>query len=109
MFGGGCFIATAAYGSQLHPYVRILREFRDSYLMPSKYGSKLVKLYYKYSPFFADLIARHKVLKVMVRFGLLPVIVFSYSMVHLGPVIAAVILGFIFVLPILFVLFYRRN
>ncbi len=106
---GPCFIATAAYGSPLHYYVRILQKFRDKYLMPSKLGSKLVNFYYKYSPFFADLIARHKVLKVMVRFGLLPVIVFSYSMVHLGPIIAAVILGFIFVLPILFVLFYRRN
>jgi len=37
-----CFIATAAYDSPLHPHVRILRDFRDKYLMPSKLGSTLV-------------------------------------------------------------------
>jgi len=30
---GGCFIATTAYGTRLHPYVETLRSFRDSYLM----------------------------------------------------------------------------
>jgi len=30
---GGCFIATTAYGSKLHPYVETLRSFRDTYLM----------------------------------------------------------------------------
>jgi len=46
-----CFIATTAYGSPLHPYVRILRDFRDKYLMPSKIGRKIADFYYKYSPF----------------------------------------------------------
>jgi uncharacterized delta-60 repeat protein len=46
-----CFIATAAYGSKLHNYVRILRNFRDKYLLPSKLGHKIVDIYYKYSPF----------------------------------------------------------
>jgi len=104
-----CFITTAAYGSQLHPHLDVLRDFRDKYLMPSKLGSKLVKLYYKYSPFFADLIAKHKVLKVVVRINLLPLIVFSYSMLHFGPVITAVMLAFISVVPIFLILFSRRR
>ena len=106
---GGCFIATAAYGSLLHPYVKILRGFRDAYLMPNKFGRSLVDLYYKYSPFVANLITKHKALKVAVRFGLLPMIAFSYSMIHFGPIITAVVGCFIFVIPIFFVLFYQKK
>jgi len=101
---GGCFIATAAYGSLLHPYVEIFQDFRDKYLMPCKLGRKLVDFYYKYSPFVANLITKYKVLKVAARFSLLPVIAFSYSMVHFGPIITAVIFVFIFMLPIFLIL-----
>jgi len=106
---GGCFIATAAYGSPLHPYVNILRDFRDKYLMPTKLGRALVDLYYKYSLSVADLIAKNKVLKVSSRLGLLPLVAFSYSMVHCGPIITAVILVFIFVLPVFIIWFFRKN
>jgi photosystem II stability/assembly factor-like uncharacterized protein len=95
----GCFIATAAYGSPLHPSVTILREFRDEYLMPSKIGRAFVRLYYKYSPAAADFIAKHKALRISVQVMLLPLIALSYSMLHLGPVITGIILGLIFVFP----------
>jgi len=100
--GGGCFIATAAYGSPLHPSVKVLRDFRDRYLMPNKIGRFLVNLYYKYSPSIANIIARSKPLKVVVRIHLFPIIVLIYSLVHLGPIITAGILLFILVLPIFF-------
>jgi len=100
---GGCFIATAAYGSPLHPYVRILRDFRDTYLMPSKIGRKIVDIYYKYSPFVADFIVKHKALKVLVRINLLPIIVISYSILHFGPTITTAVFIFIFMLPVFFV------
>jgi hypothetical protein len=106
---GGCFIATAAYGSSLHPYLNILRDFRDKYLMPSQFGRKLVELYYRYSPIMANFLAKHEVLKVAVRINLLPVIAFSYSMVHFGPIASAVMLAFILALPIFFIWFYPRR
>ena len=106
---GSCFIATGVYGSPLHPYVRILRDFRDRYLIPSRCGRILVSFYYKYSPFVANMISKHKVLEVAVRISLLPVIAFSYSMLHFGSAITAVMLVFIFAFPIFFVWFYRRK
>ncbi len=107
--GGGCFIATAIYGSSLHPYVEILRDFRDEYLMPYKLGRKLVDFYNKSSPFLADIIAKHKVLKVFVRIHLMPVVVFCYSMVHLGPIITEGIFLLVIGLPVFFLYFYRRE
>jgi hypothetical protein len=106
---GGCFIATAAYGSPFHSYVRILRDFRDKYLMPSKLGRKLVGIYYKYSPFVAELITKNKALKAAVRINLLPLVAFSYSMLHFGPLITVVLTVFIFILPIFLISFFRRK
>ncbi len=107
--GKKCFIATATYGSALHPHIDILRDFRDKYLILSKFGHKLVNLYYKYSPFIADLISKHKLLKVVVRVNLLSVVTFSYSMLHFGPIITVVLFVFIFILPIFLILFFRRR
>ena len=100
--GGLCFIATAAYGSPLHPHVKVLRDFRDEYLMNNKIGRMFVGQYYKYSPSAANIIARSKPLKVIVRNHLIPLIVLSYSMIHLGPIITEGILLFILVLPFFF-------
>ena len=108
-FKGSCFIATAAYDSPLHPYVRILRDFRDRYLLANKLGRSLVNFYYKYSPFAAELITQHKTLKAAVRIHLLPLVVFSYSMLRFGLIITAVMLVFIFGLPIFLVSFFRRK
>jgi uncharacterized repeat protein (TIGR02543 family) len=75
---GGCFIATAAYGSPLDPHVQVLRDFRDKYLMTNKPGQAFVRFYYKYSPPIANFIERHKVLKSCVRILLIPLITVSY-------------------------------
>jgi len=106
--GGGCFIATAAYGSPLHPHVEVLRDFRDKYLMPNTLGHKFVYIYYRYSPFLANIVARHKALKIAVQIHLIPVVVFSYSMVHFGPIITEAILLLIIGLPVFFAYFSKK-
>ena len=70
----GCFIATAAYGSYLHPKVALLRAFRDDYLLTNLSGRLCVALYYRVSPPIADLIARHALLRSATRLLLAPVI-----------------------------------
>jgi len=104
-----CFIATAAYGSPLHPHIDVLRDFRDKYLMPSKLGRLLVECYYRYSPSVADFIAKHKPLKVLVRASLLPLVAFSLSLIHLGPIITAAMILSVFGLPIFLALVFRKR
>jgi hypothetical protein len=81
---GGCFIATAAYGSPLQKHVRILKAFRDSYLLTSSPGRQLVRTYYRYSPPVADFISRHASVKVIVRLSLLPVVGISWMALNFG-------------------------
>jgi hypothetical protein len=82
--GGGCFIATAAYGSYMESHVMILRQVRDTYLLNSHMGNLFVQTYYKYSPPMADFIARHDWLRSLVRIGLAPVVGISWLALYLG-------------------------
>ena len=89
--------------------MKTLRDFRDKCLLSNKLGRMVVDIYYKYSPFVADIIAKHKALKVMVRINLLPLIAFSYSILHFGPTITAAMLIFILMLPVFFIWRYQRK
>jgi len=91
----GCFIATAAFGSPMQPYVKILREFRNQILLNNSIGKSLVNLYYKYSPPMADCISRHDNLRAMIRIFLLPVVGMSWMALRFGPVST---LGLLFLL-----------
>jgi hypothetical protein len=82
--GGGCFIATAAYGSLMEPHVKILRDFRDRFLITNTIGNFFVKLYYKYSPPLANYIAKHDSLRAMVRMSLFPVVGISWIALKVG-------------------------
>ena len=70
----GCFIATAAFGSELEPEVHLLRRFRDRYLVSNPLGQTLVGSYYTLSPGLALLVSQHEPVRQLVRDGLLPVV-----------------------------------
>ena len=76
--GGGCLIATAAYGSELAPQVQMLREIRDNQLMNTESGSAFMtsfnELYYTFSPTIADMERESPVFKEIVKAGLTPMI-----------------------------------
>jgi len=65
--GGGCFIATAAYGTSTAAEIDTLRAFRDEVLLQNSLGSQLVEWYYHTSPPLADFISRNGLLRTIVR------------------------------------------
>ena len=75
--GGGCFIATAAYGSSLDGHVDTLRTFRDQYLVSDGAGGSFVEAYYRFSPTVARFIDDHASFKPAVRAALLPAVATS--------------------------------
>lgn len=72
--GGGCFVATAAFGSAFQSHVALLREFRDTVLLRTNAGKSFVAWYYCHGPQYAALIESHSFLKPFVRVMLLPLV-----------------------------------
>ena len=70
--GGRCFIATAAYGSELAPPVQFLRDFRDDVVLQSKFQrtfEKILNVYYSFSPSIANLMKQNKPFKYMIKYS----------------------------------------
>lgn len=65
--GGGCYIATMAYGSYEHPQVMVLRDFRDNYLAKRNWGTKFIATYYKYSPKLVEHLKNKVLINKIVR------------------------------------------
>jgi len=82
---GGCFIATAAFGSPSERHVRVLRRFRDAFLLPCPPGRAFVHFYYRFSPPLAEWIAHHDRLRAAVRWLLLPAAAASALALEIGP------------------------
>jgi hypothetical protein len=76
--GGGCLIATAAFGSELSPQVQQLREVRDSVVMNTKSGFAFMvafnQFYYSFSPLVADFERENPVFKETVKIALTPLL-----------------------------------
>lgn len=91
--GGSCFIATAAYGSALHPRVVSLRRFRDRFLITNAPGRALVAAYYRASPPMASFIAERPAARALTRALLWPlVLAVEHSMRSLGTILAGLLL-----------------
>ncbi len=76
--GGGCLIATAAYGSELAPQVQQLREIRESKLLQTESGTLFMNtfndFYYSFSPAIADYERENPVFKEAVKIAISPMI-----------------------------------
>lgn len=76
----GCFIATAALDSEIHPHVQFLREYRDKVLLKSSHKKQFEKIldwYYRYSPTVADAMNKDKNLKSVIKYVVVYPIVLS--------------------------------
>ena len=76
--GGGCLIATAAYGSEMAPQVQLLREIRDNQLMNTEAGAQFMsgfnEFYYSFSPIIADYERENPLFKEAVKVAITPMI-----------------------------------
>lgn len=85
--GGGCFIATTCFGKNSWQ-VKILKEFRDRYLIRTGIGRKFVKLYYSYSPYISKYLENHRILIYPVR-AILYILIF---LIIIPPVLPYILL-----------------
>ncbi len=76
--GGGCLIATAAYGSEMAPQVQLLREIRDNQLLQTQSGTQFMgafnDIYYSFSPVIADYERENPYFKEAVKLAITPMI-----------------------------------
>ena len=76
--GGGCLIATAAFGSEMAPQVQFLRELRDNTVLQTQSGTSFMtgfnQFYYSFSPAVADLERENPVFKETVKLTLTPLL-----------------------------------
>ena len=93
-----CFIATAAFGSSLDPYVENLRWLRDQYLLSNPIGQFLVSVYYVFSPKYALMLDNSPELKPWFQALLLPLVGTASAMKFLNVYFPAPVVPMLFVL-----------
>ena len=76
--GGGCLIATAAFGSEMAPQVQFLRELRDNTVLQTESGTSFMTVfnhfYYSFSPVIADYERENPIFKEAVKLALTPLL-----------------------------------
>ncbi len=74
--GGGCLIATAAFGSEMAPQVQFLREIRDNTVLQTESGTSFMtgfnQFYYSFSPVVADYERENPAFKEAVKIAITP-------------------------------------
>lgn len=97
--GDYCFIATAIYGNRDHPFVLLLRVFRDVALLTHAPGRAFVRWYYRNGPTWAQSIEQRPYVRILLQVLFFPFIV-----------LVAIILTFpLWGSAILFLWFIRRH
>ena len=76
--GGGCFIDTAAFDSNMDLQVKLLRDFRGEYLLDKTPGKWFANQHCRHGHKAADCIEEHEFLKPAVVLALMPLVGFSY-------------------------------
>lgn len=114
--GGGCLIATAAFGSELAPQVQFLREVRDGVLLQTNAGSSFMEwfgaFYYLFSPTVADFERASPELRGIVRAVIAPAMYVlgimaaadpdsETSVVALMAAVTAVLVGMYVMVPVI--------
>jgi len=76
--GGGCLIATAAFGSEMAPQIQFLREIRDGTVLQTQSGTTFMagfnQFYYSFSPAIADYERENVVFKEAVKLTITPML-----------------------------------
>lgn len=104
-----CFIATAAYGAHYDAKLKILRQFRNTFLQTTAWGREFIHFYYKHGPVGAKFIAQHETLRQITRVALLPVVGFAWMSMHYGVSGTMIILLTLIVLTIFGVREWRHG
>ena len=96
--GGGCLIATAAFGSELAPQVQQLRELRDSTVLATSSGTAFMSgfnsIYYTFSPSVADVQRENPAIREATKVLLTPMLSSLSLLEHAGIDTEAEMLGY---------------
>ena len=121
--GGGCLIATAAFGSELAPQVQFLREIRDNNVLQTESGYAFMtgfnQFYYSFSPAVADYERENPAFKEAVKLTLTPLLtsltLLQYAdidseseMLGYGIGIILLNIGMYFVAPAVLIMFRKQ-
>ena len=93
---GGCFVATAAFGSPMAHQVQWLRAFRDRILLPGRAGRAFVTWYYGWSPRAAAWLRGHAIARKLTRAVLWIPVAFAWLSVRTD--VGLALLGFLVLL-----------
>ena len=122
--GGGCLIATAAFGSEMAPQVQFLREIRDNTVLQTESGSAFMtgfnQFYYSFSPAIADYERENPAFKEAVKIMLTPLLtsltLLQYAdidseseMLGYGIGIILLNIGMYFVAPAVLIIGVKKN
>jgi len=118
-----CLIATAAFGSEIAPQVQTLRNFRDGFVTRTFAGENFMRafnaFYYSWSPYVARAEYENPVLRDVIKISIYPLL-FSLDVskqaakpfsaipelaVLISGLVAASLIGFIYVAPIVLSIF----